>query len=111
MPAGTRALELPDTKVTSQFLDIFGRPQRVITCDCERRQEPSITQALHVLNGSTLNQKVSAPGGMVDSLVTAATPSDQAVERMYLSAVTRFPTEREKQTLLAVLGVLHPRPL
>ncbi len=103
MPAGTRALELPDTKVTSQFLDIFGRPKRVITGESERRQEPSITQALQVLNGSTLNQKVSAPGGMVDALVTASTPLDQALERMYLAALSRFPTEREKQALLAVL--------
>jgi len=103
VPAGTRALELPDTKVASEFLDIFGRPKREITCECERRQEPSITQALHVLNGSTLTQKVSAAGGMVDSLVTSATPGDQALERMYLSALSRLPTEREKQALLAVL--------
>lgn len=103
VPAGTRALELPDTKVASQFLDIFGRPQRVITCECERRQEPSITQALHVLNGATLNQKVSAAGGLVDSLLAAATPPDQALERMYLGALSRLPTDREKQALLAVL--------
>ena len=74
-----------------------------MTCECERRQEPSITQALHVLNGSTLNQKVSARGGLVDSLVIAATPPDQALERMYLSALSRLPTEREKQALLALL--------
>ncbi len=103
VPAGTRALELPDTKVASEFLDIFGRPKREITCECERRQEPSITQALHVLNGSTLNQKVAAPGGTVDSLVTSVVPADEALERMYLSALSRLPTQREKQALLAVL--------
>src|SRR5262249_25710082 len=49
-PLGTRALQLPDTLVVSQFLDGFGRPQREQTCSCERQQDSSVTQALHLNN-------------------------------------------------------------
>ncbi|MBL8235040.1 MAG: DUF1549 domain-containing protein, partial [Bryobacterales bacterium] len=54
-PAGTRALQLPDSQVASQFLSSFGRPNRVICDASERSSDPSIAQALHVINGDTLN--------------------------------------------------------
>src|SRR5262249_15792487 len=53
-PLGTRALQLPDTLVVSHFLDSFGRPERGQTCSCERQQDSSVTQALHLSNGQTL---------------------------------------------------------
>ena len=58
--AGTRALQLPDTQVKSDFLASFGRPARNI-CDAgERSADPTIAQALHVINGDTLNRKIAA---------------------------------------------------
>src|SRR5574341_1225170 len=68
-PPGTRAMQLPDPRVNSYFLTIFGKPPRLATCECERTSEPSVTQALHVINGDTINQKLRAPGGIVDSFV------------------------------------------
>ncbi len=41
-------------------MQTFGRPDRLITCDCERSDEPSMTQVLHLYNGDTLNQKLAA---------------------------------------------------
>ena len=62
-PAGTRAQQLPDVQVQSQFLSAFGRPERII-CDAgERSSEPNIAQALHVINGDTLNKKLSDANG------------------------------------------------
>src|SRR5262249_50271259 len=57
-PLGTRALQLPDTQLVSQFLDAFGRPERGQTCSCERQQDSSVTQALHLNNGQTLNDRL-----------------------------------------------------
>ena len=54
-PAGWRSLQLPDTQPASSFLDAFGRPVRESTCSCERSAEPSMTQALSLLNGEILN--------------------------------------------------------
>src|SRR5262249_49570288 len=57
-PLGTRALQLPDSQLVSSFLDAFGRPERVQTCSCERQQDSSVGQALHLNNGKTLNEKL-----------------------------------------------------
>src|SRR5690348_16875583 len=64
-PLGTRALQLPDTQVKSQFLTVFGRPPRQVCDSSERSVDPTIAQALHVINGDTLNKKLSAPDGFV----------------------------------------------
>ena len=58
-PVGRARLQLPDMQVQSEFLTSFGRPKRII-CDAgERSSEPNIAQALHVINGDTLNKKLS----------------------------------------------------
>ena len=61
-PMGYRALQLPDSNTVSYFLASFGRPDRVATCECERTNEPSMAQALHIANGDTLNEKLAAKG-------------------------------------------------
>ena len=60
--AGMRAMQLPDTAVTSYFLTAFGRPLRQQTRETERTSVPTITQALHIINGDTLNNKLRDPG-------------------------------------------------
>src|SRR5262249_25336767 len=57
-PLWTRAQQLPDVQVVSRFLDSFGRPDRTQTCSCERHQDSTVTQALHLNNGQTLNDKL-----------------------------------------------------
>src|SRR5205085_12184190 len=54
LPPGTRAIQLPDPAVRSFLLDVFGRPARQLTCDCERPVQPNIAQALHLLHGDFL---------------------------------------------------------
>lgn len=94
-PPGTRALQLPDTSVDSYFLDAFGRPQRAATCDCERDPQPNLRQALHVINGETLNQKLSSEGGWIDLAFKQDLPHREFVETLYLAAYSRYPTETE----------------
>jgi hypothetical protein len=96
---GRRALQLPDAAVDSYFLTAFGRPPRVTAADSERQQEPSITQALHVINGDTINQKLAAPRGLIQMLVDGNTDNRSAVERLYLAALSRPPTDEELRTL------------
>ncbi len=103
-PAGTRALQLPDSNVESYFLRSFGRPDRINTCECERTSLPSMAQALHLSNGDTLNQKLQAKSNRIDQLVAANAPDDQIVEDAYLSALSRHPTPTEKKQLLSTLA-------
>jgi len=106
MAKGTRALQLNDSLVVSTFLTAFGRPERVQTCACERQQEPSIAQALHLANGDTVNLKLRASGGLIDSLLDANIPNAEILERLYQTALSRPPTAIEQTKALAILNDL-----
>ena len=102
-PAGTRALQLPDTQVKSDFLTSFGRPPR-ITCEAaERSSDPTIAQALAVINGDTLNKKLSAPEGSIALFLKLGLSDRRILEYMYLSAFSRYPTDGERQAVAAAL--------
>jgi hypothetical protein len=103
-PAGTRALQLRDTEVASYFLDTFGRPERVLTCTCERSDEPSMTQVLHLANGKTLLGKLEAKDGRIAKLVAENVPVDGVIDELFLSALSRLPTETERTTLTTALS-------
>ena len=102
-PAGTRAIQLPDANVASYFLDTFGRPERVLTCTCERSDEPSMTQVLHLLNGKTIQEKLESKDGRVAKFLETNIPNNDLIDIVYLSAITRYPTETERKQLSAVL--------
>ena len=102
-PAGTRALQLPDTQVKSEFLSSFGRPPRILCDAAERSMDPTIAQALHVINGDTLNKKLSAPDGTVALFLKLGLSDRRILEHMYLSAYSRYPNETERQMLAAAL--------
>jgi hypothetical protein len=100
---GTRAMQLPDVQIKSEFLNVFGRPKRVI-CDAgERSSDPSIAQALHVINGETLNRKLMNPTGAVNLFLKLGVSDARMIEQVYLSAFSRFPSEAEKQRAVELL--------
>ncbi len=102
-PEGWRALQLPDSNVSSYFLKTFGRPERVITCECERTDEPTIVQVLHISNGDTLNKKLAASNSRPAQWIEAGYSDEQIVDELYLLALCRRPTTKERQQLLEVL--------
>src|SRR5439155_12144196 len=94
-PPGTRALQLPDSRVASRFLDGFGRPGREQTCSCERQQDSSVSQALHLNNGQTLNDKLRDKKCRIEAWVQEKISADEAVRRLFEIALCRPPTETE----------------
>ncbi len=103
-PAGWRAMQLPDANVASYFLKSFGRPERLITCECERNAEPSMAQVLHISNGDTINQKLEAKGNRIEKLIAAGKTDDEIVDEAYLWALCRLPAADEKRKVLEVLA-------
>lgn len=97
LPLGTRAIQLPDSRVNSFLLDTFGRPARQITCECERTSLPNITQALHLLNGDALNRKLASPAGRLDKLLKDKKPVPEIVEELYLVTLSRPSRPEELQ--------------
>ena len=104
-PKGTKAIQLFDSSVESNFLKTFGRNQRRITCECERSDEPSIIQALHLSNGETLNNKLAEKGGIIDQWIEKFAQDDAGIIRQaYLRTLGRGPTPGEQQAILEELG-------
>lgn len=103
-PEDWRAIQLPDSNVNSYFLKSFGRPDRVKTCECERTEEPSMAQVLHIANGETINKKLSAKGNRVERLLEKKLTPGQMVEEIYVSALARYPTQAEKEKLAQVIS-------
>ena len=60
-PEGYRAIQIWDNRMPSYFFRIFGRPVRASVCECERSNEPSIAQALHLMNSEEITSKISRP--------------------------------------------------
>ena len=103
-PAGTRALELPDSQVASYFLKSFGKPDRLQTCECERSAEPSVAQVLHIANGDTLNAKLSSKDCRPARLLEKAVSPEDVIEEAYLAAFARSPTAGERTRLARLLA-------
>lgn len=105
LPAGIRASQLPDPTVgRGSMLEQFGQPIRESPCECERRNEMSLGQALALVNGPTLSDSVAAPGGLVAQLIQAKTDDPKLVEEIFLAALCRLPDEKEKARFTAVLA-------
>lgn len=103
-PEGTRAIELYDSAVESYFLQTFGRNPREITCECERSDEPSMVQVLHMSNGETINPKLAAEANRISQWIDAGLSDSEIIDQLFLTALVRQPSENERQQLLKVLG-------
>jgi hypothetical protein len=107
LPLGARAVQIADGQTSTYFLDTFGRAPRDTVCDCEASTDPSLSQALHLLNGSSTNGKITQ-GKVVTELLEGSTP-EQALDRLYVRCLSRYPTEAERAELLAAVNA-SPSP-
>jgi hypothetical protein len=98
---GTRAIDLVPEISPCLFLDAYGRPNRQALP--EKGNQPNLAQALHMLAGSTYTEKIAHKGGRVDRLVESGASCQQAIEELYLAALGRLPTERERTDLEGLL--------
>lgn len=103
-PLGTRALQLPDSRVASRFLDSFGRPDRSQACSCERQQDSSVGQALHVNNGQTLNDKIRDKRSRIEAWLVEKISDREAVQRLFLLALCREPSDAELKRFTGLLS-------
>ncbi len=105
VPRDFLAEQFPDPTVgLGGFLDLFGRPERQTSCECERRSDVSLVQALNLVNGGTIADAVADEQGRVSKLILSGATDRQIVEELYMAALNRPPEPRELdlgQTYLA----------
>jgi hypothetical protein len=102
-PSGTRAMQLPDTQVKSPFLTVFGRPARLVCDSSERTSDPTVGQALSIINGDTLNKKLSAPDGNIALFLKLGLSDRRILDQLFLSAYSRYPTDEERKRMLPAI--------
>jgi hypothetical protein len=92
---------LPDESFPSYFLDVFGRPQRISACECERVSEANLAQALHLLNSDEVQGKIARGNGRADLMAKDTRPEEEKVDELFLWAFARKPTKEQKELALA----------
>ncbi|MFM8324455.1 MAG: DUF1553 domain-containing protein, partial [Pirellulaceae bacterium] len=102
LPLGARAVQIADGNTSTYFLTTFGRASRATVCSCEVKMEPNLSQALHLLNGETVQQKIQQ-GNLIKQWMDAGKTPEQMIDLMYISALTRRPTDKEKAGILELL--------
>jgi hypothetical protein len=99
--APSRAIMLPDESFQSYFLDVFGRPQRISACECERVNDASLAMSLHLLNSEEVQGKISRNNGRCDLLANKDTrPDNVKIEDLFLMTVGKKPTEDQMKMAL-----------
>ncbi len=101
-PAGTSPKELVASIGSTHFLTTFGHPRRDIM---EPRSEaPSLGQALHMMNGDVLADRMNADGFIVDQLLEQSLDDGQIIDALYRRAFARGPDRPERDAVEAYLA-------
>jgi len=97
MPPNTRAVALPDNSfnASTYFLTVFGRPESSSACECERTQEASLAQSLHLLNAKDIQQKLAADSGRPAQSAGDSRSDEEKLRELYLLAYSREPSAEE----------------
>lgn len=103
LPLGSRAVQIADGTTTNYFLTAFGRSPRATACACEASTSPTLSQALHLLNGNSVHQKIKS-GKVINRWLSEEQESPEVIiDRIYIRALSRVPSQEEKAKLIAAL--------
>ncbi|WP_020475503.1 DUF1549 domain-containing protein [Zavarzinella formosa] len=99
-PEGYRAIQVWDNRMPSYFFHIFGRPVRYSVCECERGTDPSIAQALHLMNSPEIGAKVRSRNGLARKLSDSDKKPEAIIDEVFLTALSRRPNDTERAKML-----------
>jgi hypothetical protein len=103
LPSGARAVQIANGNTSTYFLTTFGRAKRETVCACEVKMEPNLSQALHMLNGDTVNAKIQQ-GKLIPTRLGEEVPVPQILEELYIRCLCRKPTEKELTNLMEIIS-------
>jgi hypothetical protein len=102
LPLGARAVQIADGRTSNYFLTTFGRSPRETVCACEAKTEPTLSQALHMLNGNTIGGKITQ-GKLVQEWLKEGKTPEEIITLIYIRSLTRQPTAEEMNRLMALV--------
>ena len=95
MPVGTRAVDLVDPPEGHKFLQVFGQPQRELPCECERSTDSNLSQALQLINGPVVHNKVRDENGNLHRWIKEGKSDQEIIALLYLNGLSREPGTAE----------------
>jgi Protein of unknown function (DUF1549)/Protein of unknown function (DUF1553) len=97
LPPGSRAAQTLDSNVPvpGGFLELFGRPPRESSCECERSNQMLLGPVLNLINGPVLADALRDPNNRINKLLAAEQDDRKVVEDVYLAVLGRRPTDKE----------------
>ncbi len=101
LPAGTRAAQIPDGELSMPFLRTFGQPLRSVACECERGNDTTLEQALQLVGGRTIHDKINAQENCIGRLLKAGADNSRVIEELFLATLGRYPSHDERALALA----------
>ena len=102
-PEGIRAIQIPDPQVSSYFLSLFGRSNRISACACERSADVTMPQLLHLQNGEKIAQKIRDRQSFLSKLLEQKTDNVSIIDQLFLRTYARKAREGEKNSILPLL--------
>lgn len=103
LPLGARAVQIADGAVSNYFLTTFGRATRESVCSCEVKMEPTLSQALHLMNGEVVSDRIKQ-GKVVIKQIQEKKTDPQIIEELYLRVFGRMPKAQESEKILQMLA-------
>jgi hypothetical protein len=107
LPTGSRAATQrdPGNNSPDSFLDLFGRPARESSCECERVSGVMLGQTLNLVTGPTIAAAIAEPSNDLTKLVKEQKDDANLVEELFLRLLNRYPTAKETAKGIAALQV------
>jgi hypothetical protein len=103
-PGALRAAQLPGASGASSFLKAFGKPDRLLSCECERSEATTLAQAFQMINGETVRAKLELPANRLGKRLDSGASDRALLDEIYLSALCREPAADERTAVLVHLG-------
>jgi hypothetical protein len=100
-PRSIRAVQFPGVDWKDPFLRTFGKPDRLLTCECERSESTTLAQAFQLINGKSIRAMLEAESNRIGRLIEAGGNAVAIVDELYLASLARFPTDRERAEVKA----------
>lgn len=102
-PGALRAAQLPGIGGDVPFLKTFGKPDRLLTCECERSESTTLAQAFQMINGPTVRRKLDSSENRIARLLSTKADEAAILEELYLAALCRPPGAAERTAALGYL--------
>lgn len=108
---GVRRVRRRSQQPTSddRFLMTFGKPERLLACECERSNETTLSQAFVLIGGQSLNDRLARSDNRLAELAHSELSNAEIVNQLYWSALGRSPTSEESSAALAVFAATVDR--